>query len=120
MSAFEVSFELGDGQGRAWRTLRALVDTGSTYTWVPSPLLEELGIEPAFTREFLTAGGRVVRRDMAAALARLNGQTLPTLVVFGDAQDAALLGVVTLEEFSLGVDPVNERLIPVRGLAMGH
>ena len=41
-----------------------------------------------------------------------------SLVVFGDEGSRPLLGVVTLEEFSLGVDPVNGRLTRVRGLAM--
>ena len=47
---------------------------------------------------------------------RLHGRTQPTIAVFGDAGCKPLLGVVTLEEFRLGVDPVTQRLIPVPGL----
>ena len=77
-----------------------------------------LGLRPLFEREFETADGRVIRRDLAIANARFDGVVLPTLVVFGDPGSMPLLGVVTLEEFSYGVDPVNQRLVPVRGLAM--
>jgi predicted aspartyl protease len=73
-------------------------------------------VEPEFRREFETADGRIIERDMAAVMARWDGQTLPTLVVFGDEGSRPLLGVVTLKEFSLGIDPVSRRL--VRGLAM--
>ena len=92
-----------------------MVDTGATYTWIPRPVLERLGIVPAFKREFLLADGRRIQRDVAQALARIDGQSLYTLVIFGDEDSEPLLGVVTLEEFGLGVDPVNRRLITVPG-----
>jgi clan AA aspartic protease len=118
MTSFSVQLEIGDRQEANWETVQALVDTGSTYTWVPRNILERLGVRPEFSREFQTADGRIVPREMSVAAARLNGQTLPTLVVIAEPGDAVLLGMYTLEGFSLGIDPVNERLIPVRGLAM--
>ena len=118
MRAFNVAIEIGDPGGERWETVEALVDTGASHTWVAADILERLGVRPQFRREFLTADQRVIEREMSVAMARWNDQALPTLVVFGDEGSAALLGVVTLEEFSLGIDPVNQRLIPVRGLAM--
>jgi predicted aspartyl protease len=49
---------------------------------------------------------------------RIDGRTQPTIVIFGDPGTEPLLGVVTLEEFGLGVDPVNRWLIPVPGLLL--
>lgn len=118
MGAFRVEIEIGDPAGERWEQVEALVDTGASYTWVPADILGRLGIAAQFRREFETADGRVIEREMAVATARWDGQQLPTLVVFGDEGSTALLGVVTLEEFSLGVDPVNRRLMRVRGLAM--
>jgi predicted aspartyl protease len=118
MGAFSVRFQIGDQTGQSWLELDGLVDTGSTYTRVPKDSLERLGIRAQLKREFETADGRILTRDLAVALARLDGQTLPTLVVFADPGDSVLLGVVTLEEFGLGVDTVNRRLVPVRALAM--
>lgn len=114
MGSFRYRIEIGSQQG-AFEALDALVDTGATYTWVPRSLLEKLGIVPAFRREFLLADGRTIQRDVAQVTARIDGQSLYTLCIFGDEGSEPLLGVVTLEEFGLGVDPVNRRLIPVPG-----
>ena len=53
-------------------------------------------------------------------LVRWDGETMPTLVVFGGNGNAVLLGAYTLEGFALAPDPVNQRLVKVRGLAMGN
>lgn len=122
MGTFRVAIEIGDPQGLRWETVEALVDAGASYTWAPRDLFARLGLRPQFRREFLTADERVIERDMAVAMARWNGQALPTLVVFGDegslARSLAMLGAYTLEGFGLAADPVNRRLIPVRALAM--
>ncbi len=119
MGTFQAAFEIGDLQGQTWVTIEALVDTGSSYTWIPRQILERLDVRPQFQREFETADGRVVLRDMANTMVRWNGETMPTLVVFGGDNDAVLLGAYTLEGFALAPDPVNRRLVRVRGLAMG-
>ena len=115
MGSFRYRVEIGSQQGQAFEALDALVDTGATYTWIPRPVLEKLGIVPAFKRDFLLADGRTIQRDVAQVVARIDGQSLYTLCIFGDEGSEPLLGVVTLEEFGLGVDPVNRRLIPVPG-----
>ena len=118
MGTFHVDIGIGDSRGEVWETVDALVDTGSTYTWIPRQLLEHLEVQPQFQREFETADGRIVQRVMATAMVRLSGETMPTLVVFGGDSDAILLGAYTLEGFALAADPVNRRLVRVRGLAM--
>ncbi|MDQ7850547.1 MAG: retroviral-like aspartic protease family protein [Armatimonadota bacterium] len=118
MGTFRASFDIGDPQGQRWETVEAVVDTGASYTWVPREVLARLGIQPQFRREFLTADGRVIEREMAVAMARWNSQVLPTLVVFADAGSQPLLGAYTLEGFGLAPDPLARRLIPVRGLAL--
>jgi len=112
---FRYRIEIGSPQGTVFEPLDALVDTGATYTWIPRPVLEKLSIAPAFKREFLLADGRRIQRDLAQVVARINGQGLYTLCIFGDEGSEPLLGMVTLEEFGLGVDPVTRKLIPVPG-----
>jgi NADH:ubiquinone oxidoreductase subunit E len=85
---------------------------------VPRDVLSRLGIQPRIRREFETADQRVIERDIGIALSRIDGEELPTLVVFADPGGTPLLGAYTLEGFGLGADPVRERLMPVRGLAM--
>ena len=118
MSTFRHPIAIGSPDGSRFEQLEALVDTGSSYTWVPRSILERLGVQPSFRREFETADGRVIERDMNVTVARLDGQVLPILVVFGDEQTIPLMGAQTLETFGLAPDPLGHRLIPVRGLLM--
>ena len=118
MGTFHVALQIGDSQGQHWETVEALVDTGSTFTWIPRDILTRLGIQPEFHQEFQTADGRIISREVAHLPARLEGQELITMVVFSDEGDATVLGAYTLEGFSLAADPVNRRLVRVRGLAM--
>src|SRR5213080_3656248 len=53
---------------------------------------------------------------MAWIYIRMQGRVQPTIVVFAEPGSEPILGVVTLEEFRLAVDPVNRRLISVPGL----
>lgn len=95
-------------------TLEALVDTGATHTWIPSDVLQRLGAAPA-RYPFVMADGRTVEYGVGQVLARIDGRQWLTLCIFGESGTEPLLGVVTLEEFGLGVDPVNKQLIPVSG-----
>ena len=119
MATFRVTIEIGPMDQSRFEQIEALVDTGATYTVVPSNVLERLGITPQFRRRFRLADGRVIELDMAVVMVRLEGQTLPTICIFGEKGMDALLGAVTLEEFGLGVDPVNQRLVPVELLFIG-
>jgi clan AA aspartic protease len=116
MGSFRVAIQIGDPKAQRFESVEALVDTGATYTWLPSSFLRSLGIEPEEQRDFILADGRSVPYGIATALVRLDGRVKPTQVVFGDEDTEPLLGVVTLEEFGLGVDAVNERLIATPGL----
>jgi clan AA aspartic protease len=118
VGTFSVAIEIGDAQGRFWEQVEALADTGATYTWVGRDILDRLGVNPEFRFEFETADGRVIERDVAQTLVRVDGRQRITLVVFGDRGSRALLGAYTLEGAGLSVDPVNRRLTRVRGLAM--
>jgi len=94
------------------------VDTGATYTRVPRPTLEELGHKPSFKRRLRLADGKVIERDGCEVIVEINGNRLTTIAIFGDPGSEALLGAVTLEQFSLAPDPVSKRLIPVEALLM--
>ena len=111
MGAFRVSIEIGDPQGQRFEPVEALADTGASFTWLPRSILDRLGISPTEDSEFILADGRRTTYGMAWTLIRIEGRTQPTPVVFGDEGTDPLLGVVTLEEFRLGVDAVNRRLI---------
>jgi predicted aspartyl protease len=81
-------------------------------------VLRSLGVEPVETWPFRLADNRERTFEVGEAQIRFDGRTRVTVVVFGDEGVQPLLGAVTLEEFSLGVDPVGRRLIPVPGLLL--
>ena len=112
---FRVTIEVGNLSGEQLIEVPALVDTGSSYTSLPSSLLTQLGVLPTGRRPFRQADDRIVQRQTGHARFRLNGDEVITLVVFDPEDAEPLLGALTLEAFGLGVDPVNQQLIPVTG-----
>ena len=116
MGTFSVTIEAGDPQGRRFRAVEALVDTGASYTTLPTSFLGDLGVTPHGQRPFLLATGGTVVRDIGRTWVRIDERMEMTIVVFADEGAPALLGAVTLEEFGLSVDPVARKLVPVPGL----
>ena len=88
------------------------MDTGASFTTLPSSLLRELGIEATGKRGFLLADGRRVEMDYGRAWATINGDSEVTIVVFGEDEAPPLLGAYTLEGLALAVDPASQRLVP--------
>jgi aspartyl protease family protein len=116
MAHFHVPIQVSHKEGNRFVSLEALVDTGSTYTWIPQDVLEGLGVVPQEHRPFVLADGRRVRYPVAWINIRVIERTQPTIAVFGEHGSQPILGVVTLEEFLLAVDPVSRQLVPVPGL----
>jgi predicted aspartyl protease len=91
---------------------KVLVDTGSEYTWIPSAVLDQLGIK----REkkdlaFLMANGQTVTRAVGFAIVRIGDAFTVDEVVFGEPGDQQLLGARSLEGLNLMVDPPRKRLV---------
>ena len=118
MGTFRVAVEIGDPEGRRYEPVEALVDTGATYTSVPRPLLEALGVIPHTRARFRLADGHHVEREIGHAWIKIGDHTAVTIVVFADPDSPALLGAYALEGLLLAPDPVAGRLIPVPGLLM--
>ena len=89
-----------------------MVDTGAEYSWIPSVVLEELGIARVKVRRFITADGRVVERSAGYGFVHAAGEASPTVLIFAEAGDQTLLGAHGLEGMNLRVDLVEKRLIP--------
>ncbi len=118
MGTFQVQMQIGDPQGQRFESIDALLDSGATYSTIPASLLRGLGVTPHGTRRFALADGSRIEMDFGRTWVRLEGTEEIVPVIFGDDDSLPLLGAVTLEIFSLGIDPVNARLIPVDGLLM--
>ena len=118
MGTFSVPISIGDPQGENWIEFDALVDTGASIVSVPASLLIDLGIKPAAQHQFRFAQGSVRNMDIGEARIRIDGLETATLVAFNDESTSVLLGALALETLLLGVDPVEQRLVPVDGLMM--
>jgi predicted aspartyl protease len=90
--------------------LKMLVDSGAAYSVVAGVTLRKIGIRPSGTRTFILADGTEIARRIGAALFRFRGEEGASTVIFGEPGDAALLGVVTLEELGLILDPLRREL----------
>ena len=107
-----------DPQGRQFEELDVTVDTGSTYTAVPRAMLQRLGIPVERSLPSETADGRIVPVDVGEATIRLQGMQFHTPVIFAEENEPILLGVVSLEQAALAVDPLAGRLIPTNLLRL--
>ena len=91
---------------------RALVDTGSEYSWIPVKSLEKIGIN----REkkdllFTMANGQTITRSVGFAILRVDRSFTIDEVVFAEPGDLTLLGARTLEGLGLVVDPRQKKLV---------
>ena len=112
MGTVKVTIGVGDPQGRQFEVVEVVVDTGSTYTAVPRELLRRLGVPVERSLPSETAGGRILPVDVGETTIRLEGLEFHTPVIFAEAGEPSLLGVVSLEQAALAVDPLAGRLIP--------
>ena len=119
MSTFNMKIEVGNSGHSRLETVEALVDTGATYTQLPGSVLRSLEVIPFGSMDFILANGQSITRDIGETALRIDDMVRTSPVIFADEDSQALLGAVTLEIFGLGVDPVNERLIPIEGVLVG-
>jgi len=94
------------------REVLLLADTGAIYTVLPRSLLEEMGVKSIGKRKFKLANKQVIERDAGIVGNEVQGIQAHTIAVFGD-EGVYLLGVTTLEELGLEVDPVKGELRPM-------
>ena len=116
MGTFSVRIQVGGLYDGQFVQVDALVDTGSSDTVLPQDMLEGLAITAVDRFTYSQADETIVEYDAGEARVRLDGRERPTHVVFGPEGVTPLLGATTLQLFQLGVDPLQEQLVPVRGL----
>jgi predicted aspartyl protease len=113
MGTFRIDIEIENPARPGARRLlkNVLVDTGAELTWVPTDILESLGIERYTPWRFRQADGSILERWSGAAFVHVAGKRAADEVVFGEPGDLVLLGARSLEGLNLRVEPANRRLV---------
>jgi predicted aspartyl protease len=90
------------------------VDSGAIYSVVPGAVLASIGVEAERIDSFALADGQSVRRRVGHVRFDIEDSDGISKVIFGEGDDACLLGMVTLETLGLALDPLKRRLRPLR------
>ena len=90
-----------------------LIDSGAIYPFVPTPVLERLGIRPLMQQEFRLADGSKAVRKKGVAVFKRGERAGGADVIFGEEGDSTLLGAFTLEALGLSLDPLRRELKPL-------
>lgn len=120
MGTFSVNIEVAGSSGERFRVLRAIVDSGATYTLVPQNILNELGVVPIDRVPFELADNEIRELEVGEARLRLDGRERTVLVVFGPEGSTPLLGATALELFNRAIDPVHQVLVPVTAILKSY
>jgi clan AA aspartic protease len=97
-------------------SVRFLVDSGASYSLLPNDVWKKIGLEPKRTVAFTLADGTQIQRSVSECHIALPQGEGHTPVILGEDGDEALLGVVTLENLGLVLNPFNRTLQPMRML----
>jgi clan AA aspartic protease len=96
-------------------SLDFLVDSGAAYTLLPRKVWRTIGLRAMESMKFVLADGTQVERRLSECrIALPQGRPRHTPVILGEKDDEALLGVVTLEEVGLVLNPFTRQLQPMR------
>lgn len=86
------------------------VDSGAAFSVLPDEVWRKLELKPKRAELFQLADGTVIERDISECHIRLPQGDAHTPVILGKPGDVALLGVITLEELGLVLDPFERKL----------
>ena len=96
---------------RCTPSVEVMVDTGSELSWLPKQLLLDAGITVKGKKRFETATKQLVERDFGYAILQAEGYATNDEIVFAEEGDMYLLGVRTIEGFSVMVDNIGHRFV---------
>jgi predicted aspartyl protease len=119
MSKFMVNLTAVNPSERQRRTppVEVMVDTGAELSWLPRKELQNIGINPEGKKRFVLANKDVIERDIGYAILQAEGYATNDEIVFAEDGDMSLLGVRTIEGFSVMVDNIGHRFVATATLA---
>lgn len=114
MGIFRTTIEIAPWHDHARRVVLhdVMVDTGSEFSWIPTGVLRELGVEPVRSERFESADGRLLERMVGWAVLYAAGRGTPAVVTFAQPGDMVLLGATALEGMNMRIDLGRKELVP--------
>ena len=110
-----IEARVGNDSGKR-RSVKFLVDNGATYSLLPQAAWKAIGLKPKRTQSFTLADGTTIERGISECFIELPQGEGHTPVILGEEGDQALLGVVTLENLGLVLNPFSRTLHPMKML----
>ena len=98
--------------------LEFVVDSGAMYSLLPDGVWQRIGIEPRSRMKFGLADATTIERDISECEFELPQGTAHSPVILGEPGDQALLGVVTLENLAVMLNPYTGEIVPMRLLLL--
>ena len=118
MGTFKCQLGVSNGNGGPIEWVEALVDTGATFTMLPTSLLRRIGVPQRETRRrFRMADGESREMPITVADLHILEDVLPVVVAEGP-EETYLLGATSLQMFGLIADTTNHRLVPDTDLTL--
>jgi predicted aspartyl protease len=116
LTAMGITYINGQVRGPSGKSadLKFLVDSGATYSLIPFPIWQILQIEPKQTVEVALADGTFLERQAGECRFSISSKEAGSPVILGEEGDEPLLGVLTLENLGLVLNPLNRTLRPMR------
>ena len=94
--------------------LEFLVDSGAAYTLLPNQTWRSIGLTAKRSMRFALADGTRVEREISECHIALPQGEGHTPVILGEPGDEALLGIITLENLGLILNPFTRTLQPMQ------
>lgn len=115
MGAFSIPIEVVDISGTRFVQTEAMVDTGAVFTMLPEDMIAGFTLIAQENQRFRLADGSPVEYPVGYLRLRFEQKDVIAPVIVAPEGVMPLLGATALENALLGVDPHNERLIPIEG-----
>jgi predicted aspartyl protease len=81
---------------------------------LPDDVWRALELKPQESLDLILVDGTKIERRTSECMIRLNGEERHTPVILGEPGDEPLLGVITLENLGLVLDPFKRELRPMK------
>jgi len=109
MGHIKVRVKIGNIERTKFKETEGIVDTGATRTIIPVSMARELELKEIGEAK-VKSGAGYLNLKKAEAFIELQGKETRQVILISDFIDRVLIGVLTLEDLELEIDPLSGTL----------